>query len=134
MKDFYLFDLKTYTDERGSLVSLVEQGIMPFEVKRIYYIVNSKTSRGKLAHKRHEQVLVCISGSCKVLLDSGKEKNIIELSKYNQALFINKGIWREMFDFSSDCILVSVNNDYYTEDEVIRDYDEFLNHKNAQYV
>lgn len=126
MKDFYLFDLKAYTDERGSLVSLVDEGIMPFEVKRIYYIVNSKTSRGKLAHKRHEQVIVCISGNCKILLDNGKEKNIIELSKFNLALFINKGIWREMFDFSSDCILVSVNNEYYCEDEVIRDYDEFL--------
>lgn len=131
MKDFYLFDLKTYTDERGSLVSLVDEGIMPFEVKRIYYIVNSKTSRGKLAHKRHEQVIVCISGSCKVLLDDGKEKNIIELSKFNQALFINKGIWREMYDFSPDCVLVSVNNDFYSDDEVIRDYDEFLNYRNT---
>lgn len=131
MKDFYLFDLKTFTDERGSLVSLLDEGVMPFEVKRIYYIVNSNTSRGKLAHKKHEQVIVCISGSCKVLLDDGKEKNIIELSKFNQALFINKGIWREMYDFSHDCILVSVNNDFYSDDEVIRNYDEFLTYRSG---
>lgn len=129
MKNFYLFDLKTYTDERGSLVSLVDEGIMPFEVKRIYYIVNSKTSRGKLVHTKLEQVIVCINGSCKVLLDDGKEKNVIELSKFNHALFINKGIWREMFDFSSDCVLVSANSDFYNDDEVIRNYDEFLKYR-----
>lgn len=127
MTDFYLFELKSYPDERGTLVSLVDADSMPFDVKRIYYIVGTKKgiSRGKLAHKRLEQVLVCVSGSCKVLLDNGKEKNIIELSGH-KALYINKGIWREMFDFSSDCVLVSVNNEYYEENEIIRDYDEFL--------
>lgn len=130
MKDYYLFDLNTYTDERGSLVNLVDkEDAIPFDVKRIYYIVNSKTSRAKLAHTKHEQVIVCLSGSCKALLDNGKEKTTIELSKFNQALFINKGMWREFTDFSQDCILMSLNNDFYSEDEVIRDYDEFLKYR-----
>ena len=128
MHDFYTFDLKAYSDNRGTLVSLLDIDIMPFEVKRIYYIVGTKegVSRGKLAHKNLEQVLVCVNGNCNILLDNGKEKNVVKLSEANKALFINKGIWREMFDFSPDCVLVSVNNEYYSEDEIIRDYNEFL--------
>lgn len=128
MKDFYTFELKAFFDERGTLVSLVDEKSMPFEVKRIYYIIGTKKdgSRGKLAHRSLEQVLVCPSGSCKIHLDNGKEKNVVELSKPNQALFINKGIWREMTDFSSDCVLMSINNEFYSENEIIRDYNEFL--------
>ncbi len=128
MQNFYKFELKEHTDNRGTLVPLVDKGLMPFEVKRIYYILNSppEASRAKLAHKSLEQVLLCVSGSCKVLLDNGSEKNIIELKKYNEALYINKGIWREIFDFSSDCVLLSLNSENCDEDEIIRDYDEFL--------
>lgn len=128
MREFYTFNLNIFTDNRGTLVSLLDVDNIPFETKRIYYILDAKegVSRGKLAHKSLEQILVCINGSCKVLLDNGEEKNIVELDKYDKALYINKYIWREMYDFSSDCILVSLNNEYYDENEIIRDYNEFL--------
>lgn len=127
MQEFYKFELKEYTDERGTLVSLLDEISMPIEVKRIYYILPEEgTFRGKLAHKRLEQVLVCAKGSCKVILDNGKEKTTVELSKPNEALFVNKYIWREMNDFSPDCLLISLNNEFYDENEIIRDYGEFL--------
>ena len=124
---FINFDIKG--DERGKLIALEQFKDIPFEIKRIYYIFETKKEikRGFHAHKKLQQVAICVNGSCKFLLDNGKEKvKDIVLDSPNKGLFIDKMIWREMYDFSEDCVLLVLASEYYDENDYIRDYDEFL--------
>ena len=125
-----LLNFKEIGDERGLLVSLEALKNIPFEVKRVYYIYNTKTevSRGFHAHKELQQVIVCISGSCVVMLDDGKEKQNYHLNKPSQGLFVNKLIWHEMHHFSEDCVLMVLASDYYDEEDYLRKYDYFLDY------
>lgn len=119
---------KSLGDERGELVSLEEYKNIPFDIKRVYYLVRTKfqVSRGFHAHKNLKQVLVCISGSCKLVLDNGKRREAILLSSYKEGVLVESMIWREMHDFSEDCILLVIASELYDEDDYIRDYSEFL--------
>jgi len=114
-------------DDRGSLVSLEEKRNIPFDIKRIYYIFGTEAEavRGKHSHSNLEQVAICVSGSCKFSLDDGREKQVIELNEPNKGLYIGENIWREMFDFTDDCVLLVLANEYYDENEYIRNYEEF---------
>jgi dTDP-4-dehydrorhamnose 3,5-epimerase-like enzyme len=115
-------------DDRGSLIALEENHNVPFDVKRVYYIFGTKEDvrRGYHAHKDLKQLAICVSGSCKFLLDDGKQKEHIELTSPTQGLLIEGLIWREMYDFSPDCVLMVLADDYYDESDYIRDYDKFL--------
>lgn len=126
--NYKLLDFKVMGDERGSLISLEQKKNIPFNIKRVYYIYGTKTDmvRGKHAHTNLKQVAVCVNGSCKFLLDNGKEKKIIELNSPEKGLYIGKNIWREMYDFTQDCVLMVLANEYYSEDEYIRSYKKFL--------
>lgn len=123
-----LLNFQEISDYRGSLISFEELKNIPFEVKRVYYIYNVKKdmSRGLHAHKNLQQVLVCVKGSCVVKLDDGMSQQIYDLNKPFQGLLVDKMIWHEMYDFSEDCLLMAIANNYYDEDDYIRDYDEFL--------
>lgn len=120
--------LKTLGDDRGNLVALESQRNIPFDIKRVYYIFDTKqgVARGFHAHKALTQVLVCTSGQCSVLLDDGKQKEWVTLNKPNQGLIVEPFVWHEMHDFSEDCVLMVLASDYYDESDYIRDYDEFL--------
>lgn len=72
--------------------------------------------------------MVCVNGLCEILLDDGEEKSIIKLENRNEGLFIEKMVWREMFNFSADCVLMVLASDYYDEKDYIRDYNEFKNY------
>ena len=122
----YMF--QPHGDDRGQLISLEEYNDIPFEIKRVYYMYDTVTGvvRGHHAHKTLEQILVCVHGSCKVLMDNGREKKIVPLEKPYEGLYIPNNIWREMYDFSSDAVLMVFASQIYTEDDYIRDYDEFL--------
>ncbi len=122
------YAFQQHGDERGQLVALEEQKDIPFEIKRVYYMYDTKEGvrRGYHAHKSLEQILICIHGSCKILMDNGEEKKIISLEKPYEGLYINNNIWREMFDFSPDAVLMVLASDYYKEEDYIRNYDEFL--------
>lgn len=126
--EYKLIEFKVMGDERGSLISLEEEKNIPFILKRVYYIYGTETStvRGKHAHVNLQQVAICVSGSCKFLLDDGNTKETVELNSPNVGLYIGKNIWREMYDFSPNCVLVVLANDYYNENEYIRNYEEFL--------
>lgn len=115
-------------DERGMLIALEEHNDIPFEIKRVYYMYDTKENvrRGFHAHKSLEQILVCIHGSCKILLDNGKEKKVISLEKPYEGLYVPNNMWREMYDFSSDAVLLVLASDIYKEEDYIRDYDAFL--------
>ena len=82
--------------------------------------------RGLHAHRSLEQILICIHGSCKVLLDDGIEKKIVPLERPYEGLYVSNNMWREMFDFSSDAVLLVLASELYDEADYIRDYDEFL--------
>lgn len=122
----YVF--QQHGDERGQLVALEEFKDIPFEIKRVYYMYDTGEGvrRGYHAHKSLEQILICIHGSCKILLDNGNEKKIVSLEKPYEGLYINNDIWREMYDFSEDAVLMVLASDYYKEEDYIRNYDEFI--------
>ena len=115
-------------DERGMLVALEELSDIPFRIKRVYYMYDTGAGvvRGQHAHKSLEQILICIHGSCKILLDNGREKEVVSLEKPYEGLYIAKDMWREMYDFSSDAVLMVLASDIYREEDYIRDYDTFL--------
>ncbi|TYB33262.1 MAG: WxcM-like domain-containing protein [Flexistipes sinusarabici] len=115
-------------DDRGSLIALEQHKEIPFDIKRVYYIFGTKEGvrRGYHAHKSLKQVAVCVKGSCKFLLDDGKSKEYVELNSPDLGLLIDKFVWREMYDFSPDCVLVVFADDYYDEGDYIRDYKEFI--------
>jgi dTDP-4-dehydrorhamnose 3,5-epimerase-like enzyme len=121
-------DFEIIGDERGSLISLEENGNIPFSVKRVYYIFDTKqgVSRGYHAHKNLEQIIVCVSGSCRILLDDGVTRESIILNSPKHGVYINNNKWREMHDFSDNCVLMVLASNIYEESDYIRSYDEFL--------
>lgn len=123
---------KLIGDERGSLISLEQQKEIPFEIKRIYYIFDTQesVSRGYHAHKELEQVAVCIKGSCRFILDDGKVREEVILNSPSIGLYIDNYKWREMHDFSNDCVLMVIASNHYDESDYIRNYQEFLKGKN----
>lgn len=90
------------------------------------YDTKPGVTRGYHAHKNLEQILICIHGSCKIRLDNGYEKKIVPLEKPYEGLYVANNIWREMFDFSEDAVLMVLASDLYDANDYIRDYDEFL--------
>lgn len=122
------YAFQQHGDERGQLVALEEFKDIPFEIKRVYYMYDTLEGvrRGFHAHKSLEQILICIHGSCKILLDNGTEKKVIPLEKPYEGLYVSNDMWREMFDFSPDAVLMVLASELYDEKDYIRDYDEFL--------
>lgn len=122
----YMF--QPHGDERGQLIALEEYNDIPFEIKRVYYMYDTKEGvhRGFHAHKNLEQILICIHGSCKVLLDNGSEKKVVPLEKPYEGLYVANNMWREMYDFSVDAVLMVLASEIYNESDYIRNYDEFL--------
>jgi dTDP-4-dehydrorhamnose 3,5-epimerase-like enzyme len=124
-----LIQLQSHGDDRGSLVSLEEQKNIPFPIKRVYYMFDTKDKvrRGFHAHKQLKQLAIVLKGSCRFLLDDGKEKIEMLLDNPAQGLYIESIIWREMFDFSDDCVLMVLADAFYDESDYVRDYEEFTN-------
>ena len=123
-----IVSFKSLGDERGSLIALEGNKSVPFDIKRVYYIFGTKegVSRGFHAHLNLKQVVVCVKGSCRFVLDNGMQKEEIILDDATEGLLIEGLTWREMYDFSPDCVLIILANKYYNENDYIRDYDEFL--------
>lgn len=122
----YVF--QPHGDERGQLVALEELKDIPFKIKRVYYMYDTLpgVTRGYHAHKSLEQILICIHGSCKIRLKNGVEEKVIPLEKPYEGLYISNNMWREMFDFSEDAVLMVLASELYDESDYIRDYDEYL--------
>ena len=122
----YMF--QPHGDDRGQLIALEEMKDIPFKIKRVYYIYETAAGvvRGKHAHKNLQQILVCIHGNCKIRLDNGIEQKVVLLEKPSEGVYVPNNIWREMYDFSSDAVLLVLASELYDESDYIRDYDEFL--------
>ncbi len=125
---YKIIDLDIKGDERGSLIALEDNSNIPFKIKRVYYIFDTKkgVKRGLHAHRRLKQFLICVSGSCKILLDNGYRQENIYLNTPTKGILLDSLIWREMYDFSRDCVLVVLANEYYDKDDYINDYQSFL--------
>lgn len=120
--------LQDYSDDRGFLVALEDQKEVPFAIRRIYYIFGTKESvqRGFHAHQNLTQLVVAVRGKCTFVLDDGMERQEIVLNNPAQGMLIESMIWREMHDFSEDCVLMVLADSHYDESDYIRNYDSFI--------
>ncbi|HBL78645.1 MAG TPA: hypothetical protein DDZ79_01190 [Aequorivita sp.] len=132
IEDIQVFEIPKITDPRGNL-SVVEEGFLPYEVKRVYYLydVPSGAYRGGHAHKEQLEFLIALSGSFEVLLDDGENKKSVILNKPNQGLLIPTGIWRELENFSSGSVCLVLSSGRFLESDYIREYDDFKLFKGA---
>ncbi len=124
------YSFETHGDYTGTLVSLEENKNIPFDIKRVYYMYDTTkgTRRGFHAHKNLQQILIATSGSCMIHLDNGSETAEVALSKPNEGLYLSGNVWREMYDFSEDCVLMVLASELYDEADYIRDYEAFISY------
>lgn len=125
---YELLDFKKITDERGNLVVIENNKEIPFEIQRIYYIWGTPdgVDRGFHAHRQLTQVAICLSGSCDILFDNGKDKKVITLNRPNYGVTIEPMVWHEMRNFSEDSIFLVIASGKYDESDYIRDFEEFI--------
>ncbi|WP_330115225.1 FdtA/QdtA family cupin domain-containing protein [Pseudomonas sp. JS3066] len=121
-------ELVAIGDGRGQLVSLEEHKNIPFEIKRVYYMTDLKPGvpRGFHAHRHLHQVAVCVAGRCRFILDDGVTREEAWLDSPTKGLIIGNMVWREMHDFSEDCVLMVLASEHYDEADYIRKYEHFL--------
>ena len=122
----FYFDVKG--DERGQMI-VIEGGVdIPFDIKRMFYIYGSDTSviRGQHANRESEFILINVHGTSKVKLRDGEEEMTVSLDAPMKGIYIPRMIWKDMYDFSEDSVLLVLASEHYDPDEYIRDYDEFV--------
>lgn len=126
---YKVLEFKEYGDERGNLVVAEGSGMdIPFDIKRVFYMYGSdpNITRGEHANRFTEFVLINVKGTSKVLVDNGYEKKIIVLDKPRMGLWLGKMVWKEMYAFSPDSVLLCLASEHYQESEYIRNYDEYV--------
>lgn len=125
---FKVFEFNEMGDKRGNLVVIEGNEDVPFEIKRIFYMYGTEGEwiRGQHANKKSEFVLVNVAGKSKVKIDDGFSTAIVELNKPRMGIYIPKMIWKEMYDFSKDSVMLVLSNEHYDAEEYIRNYDDYL--------
>lgn len=123
-----MIEFKQNGDNRGKLVVVEGMRDIPFDIKRIFYIYGSDTTvvRGQHANRRSEFVLINVCGSSKVRVTDGKKDEIFVLDKPHTGIYIPKMLWKDMYDFSEDSILLVLASEVYDSSEYIRDFDEYI--------
>ena len=128
-EQYRLIEFADLGDERGNLVVIEGDGMdVPFDIKRVFYIYGSDSTvvRGQHANRETEFLLVNVSGNSKVRVDNGEESVILELNKPGTGLYLSSMLWKDMYDFSADSVLLVLASRHYDEKEYIRDYDTYL--------
>ena len=112
-------------------IAVIEKNVIPFEVKRVYYLydIPSSAVRGGHSHKKLQQFLIAVSGSFDVILKDGKTQKTVTLNKPDKGLLIENNTWRELENFSSGAVCLVLASEEFSEEDYIRDYDEFLKSK-----
>jgi len=130
--DCVILPLNKIHNRAGNITIVEGQKNIPFDVKRIYYLydIPGGEDRGGHAHKELHQLIVAASGSFDVMLDDGINKKVVTLNRPDYGLLVVPGIWRELMEFSSGAICLVLASMVYSENDYIRDYTEFLTHKN----
>lgn len=128
INDSYLIEFQKLGDERGNLVVVEGGKNIPFSINRAFYIYGSDSTvvRGQHANRETEFVLINVAGSSKVRLYDGKEEKIYNLDKPNIGIFIPNMIWKDMYDFSEDSVLLVLASEFYNENEYIRDKEKYI--------
>ena len=126
--NYKIIETKVYGDNDGHLISFEKNVNCPFDIKRTFYIFDTVPNkvRGQHANRNSEFLLIAISGSCKIKIDDGKKQEIVELNTPHKALYLPKMLWKDMYDFSYNAILLVLANTLYDESEYVRDYQQFL--------
>lgn len=116
------------TNATGSMVFLEGERDIPFPIRRVYYIYGVKggARRGFHGHKALQQYLIAVSGSCRVLMDDGAQKETVVLNDPAEGLYVGPLVWHEMYDFSEDAVLLVLASGYYDESDYLRDYEAFI--------
>ena len=126
---YEIINFNEYGDERGNLVVAEGDGMdVRFAIKRVFYMYGSddEVIRGQHANRKTEFVLINVSGTSKVKVDNGYETEIIELNKPRMGLYLKTMVWKDMYDFSPDSVLLVLASEHYDGEEYIRDYEEFI--------
>ena len=126
---YKLISFNDLGDERGNLVVVEGGGLdIPFDIKRVFYIYGSDAEvvRGRHANRKTEFVMINVSGKSKVKVDNGFEQEVIELNRPRMGLYLSTMVWKDMYDFSEDSVLLVLASEHYDSGEYIRDYDEYL--------
>lgn len=128
MRNYKLLNFKVNGNEMGKLVAIEGLNQIPFEIKRIFYIygVKGDAVRGRHSNRNSEFVMINVKGSADIRLHDGNKEHIVNLSKPNEGLYIPKLMWKDMYNFSDDCVMLVLSSEVYDENEYIRDFDEFL--------
>ncbi len=123
-------DIPQHGDARGQLAVVELGGVLPFVVRRVYWIHGTKpgVKRGFHAHKKLRQLCVCVAGSVRLSLFDGRREESVVLDSSDKGLLVGAGLWREMHDFSPDCVLMIFADAEYDEADYIRDREEFIRH------
>ena len=123
-----IINLPKIEDARGNLTFIEEESIIPFAIKRVYYLydVPGGSERGGHAHIALNQLIIALAGSFDVDLDDGKTKKTFTLNRPYEGLYICPGIWRELKNFSSGSVCLVLASNLYSEDDYYRDYDQFI--------
>ena len=119
---------KDLGDERGNLVVIEGGEAVPFDIKRVFYIYGSDSTvvRGQHANKKSEFVLINVAGKSKVKITDGKESMVVELDKPMMGVYLPPMIWKDMYDFSEDSVLLCLASTHYDGEEYVRKYEDFL--------
>ncbi len=126
-----IINIPKIEDYRGNL-AIIEKDVVPFEIKRVYYLfdVPSNANRGGHAHKEQLELLIPLSGSFDVILKDGNDINTVTLNKPDKGLLIKSNVWRELENFSSGSVCLVISSGVFEEEDYIRNYEEFLNYLN----
>ena len=124
----YLIEFSQKGDDRGNLVVVESLCDIPFDIKRVFYIYGSDRDviRGNHANRETEFVLINVSGTSKVCVDDGVSKKVFDLNRPHIGIYLPRMVWKEMYDFSHDSVLLCLASTKYDPDEYIRNYDEYL--------
>ncbi len=131
-----IIELPKIIDQRGNLTFAEEQRLVPFGVKRVYwtYDIPSGESRGGHAHRQCEEFIIAVSGSFSVTLDNGSERETHYLNHPYEGLYVGAGIWRTLEDFSTGSVCLVLASEHFSEEDYIRDYDEFIQYVRKAHV
>lgn len=134
INDVKLLNLRTFIEPDGNLVPVESKHDIPFDIKRIFYVygVENQDDRGKHAHYKTKQVLICLNGEVEVVCDDGVHRKKYRLTKPHQAIYIPEMIWDEQRYMSEDSVLLVLSNTYYDIKDYIEDYEEFKKLKNIK--
>lgn len=123
-----IIELSKILDPRGNLTVTEELKDIPFDIRRVYWVydVPSGESRGGHAHKTCREFIIAVSGSFSVTLNNGREQKTYLLNHPYQGLLVETGTWRTLDDFSSGAVCLVLASEFFTEDDYIRDFDEYL--------